>query len=189
MVSRADATLNLANLLKNSPARGGEDEVSGEGLLAPVAELLERSGLTLAGPLAWNLTVRRAGGDDDFLLDGEVSGAAVLECRRCLTEVTAEVTSDLLYPMAYRPSSKGLVLSEDDESEETLLFGQPEVDFAELLTEVLAVDLPLTVLCREDCKGLSKAGVNLNEQPDTADADASPHDSPFRRLEDLELED
>lgn len=187
MVSRSDATLNLASLLKNSPARGGEDEVSAEGLLEPKAELLEQSGLNLAGPLDWQLTVRRAGGENDFLLDGEVSGTTVLECRRCLTEVEADVAADLLYAMAYRPSVKGLKLTEDEENEEILLFGQPEVDFAELLTEVLAVDLPLTVLCKDECKGLSSQGVNLNEHPEAAQDEAREKDSPFKSLKDLDL--
>ncbi len=184
MVSHADATLNLASLLKTSPARGGEDEVSGEGLLQPSAALLEHSGITLAGPLDWQLTVRRAGGENDFLLDGEVSGTVVLECRRCLTEVEADVAADLLYAMAYRASVKGLKLTEDAESGEILLFGQPEVDFAELLTEVLAVDLPLAVLCQEECRGLSEAGVNLNEHPEAAGDEGreNEQESPFKSL-------
>jgi uncharacterized metal-binding protein YceD (DUF177 family) len=181
MVSHADATLNLASLLKTSPARGGEDEVSGEGLLQPSAALLEHSGITLAGPLDWQLTVRRAGGENDFLLDGEVSGTV---------EVEADVAADLLYAMAYRASVKGLKLTEDAESGEILLFGQPEVDFAELLTEVLAVDLPLAVLCQEECRGLSEAGVNLNEHPEAAGDEAreNEQESPFKSLKDIKLE-
>lgn len=179
----------MASLLKRSPLHGGEDEVGGEGLLTPNDDILARSGVRLAGPLSWRLTVRSTGGDDDFLLDGEVFGKTVLECRRCLSEVETMVATDLLYPMAYRPGNKGVKLSEDKENAEILVFGQPEVDFADLLTEIYAVDLPLTALCKEACLGLSADGINLNEHPEAKEkADTGQRkDSPFNLLKDLEL--
>ncbi|HEX7022914.1 MAG TPA: DUF177 domain-containing protein [Trueperaceae bacterium] len=190
MAVRQDATLNLSNLIKGDLSTGGE--TSGAGLLAPKPELLEADGLTLEAPLAWELTVRATGGDD-FLVTGEVSGTAVLQCRRCLTDVPTESESSFIYPMAYRPSSKGLDLVETEEGEEDLLvFGQPEVDFAPLLAQIYAIDLPLTVLCKESCKGLSPEGVNLNEHPEAApgpesEAGEKAEESPFSVLKDLDL--
>ena len=78
----------LLNYAPNSP-----DEVGGEGLLEPDGTHLSEIGLRLQGPLAWRLTIRNAGGDDDFLAEGEVTGAALLECRRCLTDVPIPVAS------------------------------------------------------------------------------------------------
>jgi uncharacterized protein len=72
--------------------------------------------------------------------------------------------------MSYRPSEQPLRLEElEEEEEELLVFGQPEVDFAPLLTELVAIEVPLTALCREDCRGLNEDGVNLNEHPELAD--------------------
>ncbi len=191
MVSRRDAQLNLSSLLRQAP--GSDDEVFDEGLLEPTDDLLETDGLRLAGPLSWSLTVRRLGGDDDdFLAEGEVEGEVVLECRRCLVDVAVPVHSEFLYPMAYRPSDdEPLALSEEAEEEDLLLFGQPVVDFAPMLVQVLAIDVPITALCREDCKGLSLDGVNLNDHPEHAAASAVriEPDSPFAALKDLDLKD
>ena len=58
--------------------------------------------------------------------------------------------------MLYRPQkgSKALKIVEQDD-DDVLVFSQPEVDFAPLLAQVFAIESPLTVLCREDCRGLS----------------------------------
>jgi len=188
MVSRRDALLNLAPLLNRAP--GSADEVVGTGLLEPEPELLEADGLVLDGPLAWEVTVRNTGGDDDFIVDGRVSGHAVQECRRCLTEVVTEARATFVMPMLYLPSEEELRLDEvSDDDEERLVFGRPEVDFAPLLAQLFAIELPLTALCREDCKGLSLDGVNLNEHPDLAEADRARRGaaSPFEVLKDIDL--
>src|SRR5690554_5761395 len=168
MQSRRDATLNLASLLHHAP--GSELEVEAEGLLEPAEELLVADGLRLAGAIAWHVRVINTGGDDDFVADGTIDATAVMECRRCLTDVQVHVGTDFVYPMSYRPSDQPLRLEElEDEEEELLVFGRPEVDFAPLLTELIAIEVPLTALCREDCRGLNLDGVNLNEHPELAD--------------------
>jgi uncharacterized protein len=188
MVSRRDALLNLAPLLNRAP--GSADEVVGTGLLEPEPELLEADGLVLDGPLSWEVTVRNTGGDDDFIVDGRVSGHAVQECRRCLTEVVTEARATFVMPMHYLASEEGLRLDEvSDDDEERLVFGRPEVDFAPLLAQLFAIELPLTALCREDCKGLSLDGVDLNEHPELEEADRARREeaSPFEVLKDIDL--
>lgn len=190
MSVQQDATLNLATLLKLDPELG--EEVRGEGEFTPSAALLEADGLNVAGPLRWQLTVRASGGDD-YILTGSVSGSVVQECRRCLTEVATAVRSSLIYPMLYRPrKSRGgevLTLLENDDEGDTLVFTQPEVDFAPLLVQVFAIESPLTVLCKEDCRGLSLDGVNLNDHPEHA-SPVQPErstPSPFAALKDIDL--
>ena len=198
MVSRPDALLNLSRLLSHAP--GVDPEARGEGLLMPTDAQLRADGLRLAAPLSWQIVVRSTGGDDDFIADGAVSGTAVMECRRCLTDVDTDVTGSFLYPMVYRPAQEAdLELLEnpvgdvDDalEDEDVLAFGTPEVDFAPLLRQVFAIDLPLAALCREECRGLSTDGVNLNEHPDHVPEgeDAQPEESPFAALRDLDLDE
>lgn len=189
MVSRPDARLDLARLLAHVPDL--EPEVREEGLLEPSEEALREDGLRLRGPLAWSVTVRRTGGEEDFIAEGEVEGTALMECRRCLTEVEAPVHTSFLYPMEYVPSQEAnlrLVESEDG-VEDHLTFSEPEVDFAYLLRQLFAIDLPLAPLCREGCRGLAIDGVNLNEHPDHVPEGVRAEDtSPFAALKDLDLD-
>ncbi len=188
MSAQQEAIFNLATLLKLDPALG--DEIRGEGELMPSGALLEADGVSVAEPLHWELTVRATGGDD-YLLTGSVSGNVLQDCRRCLTEVETPVHSKLIYPMLYRPGKggKGLKLLEQEDEADVLVFSQPEVDFAPLLVQTFAIESPLTVLCKEDCKGLSLDGVNLNDHPEHH-SPAQPErrtPSPFAALKDIEL--
>ena len=162
----------------------------GEGELTPSEALLEADGLRVASPLHWQLSVRGTG-DGEYLLTGSVSGQVAQECRRCLSEVETRVRSRLIYPMTYRPKKGAEVLKllENDDEDDVLVFSQPEVDFAPLLVQVFAIESPLTVLCKEDCRGLSLDGVNLNDYPEHA-APTQPQGtppSPFESLKDIEL--
>jgi uncharacterized protein len=181
---RDTATLNLAKLILQN---GQDFEVEDEGLLMPSNDILEADGLRLKEPIHWQLTVRDTGGDGNFLLEGHATTTAIVECRRCLTDVPTEIATEFYYPMIYRPGPAELKLLEtNDEDDETLLFGKPQVDFAEIITQLVALELPL--LCKEDCKGLSPEGVNLNEHPEAEKKleEAEP-DSPFAALKDLKL--
>ncbi len=191
MQSSGSATLNLAPLLQQAP--GAPLDVRGEGLLEPAEALLEADGMRLRGPLEWRLTAINAGGDDDFVLEGSVKGTVVMECRRCLEDVDTEVRASFVYPMEYRPSDLPLLLDEegDEGDDELLVFGSTTVDFSAFLTELLAIEVPITVLCRPDCLGLNENGVNLNEHPELArerDTEVVEEGvSPFAALKDLDL--
>lgn len=188
MVSRHDATLNLSALLKHSVH---EHEVEETGLLMPGPATLEADGLRLADPLRWRLQVQTTGGDAEFFLSGDVKGTAIQECRRCLEDVSSELQTHFMFTMVYRPSQAPLQLLEEDDENDTLVFGQPLVDFAPLLSQLFAMEQPLTVLCREDCKGLSPDGVNLNHNPEhSVPEDSKPEaerSSPFAVLKDLDV--
>lgn len=180
--------MNLAALLRHTP--GADDDMSAEGVLELDEEVMREHGLRLAEPLQWSLHVINAGGDDDFVVTGDVHGTALLECRRCLTDAESRVRAELVYPMRYRPGDATVVqLAEDDEASDDLLeFAQPVVDFAPLLIQAFAIDVPLTALCREDCRGLATDGVNLNEHPDHVPAGEQPTTrSPFDALKDIDL--
>lgn len=186
-----DVTLNLASLLG---FRG--DDLVVEGVWQPDVERLEPLDLDVSEPLTWRIRIQRISGDEDvYLFDAKVSGVARMACRRCLTDVDVPVSTSLLYTLHYEPSSNpqpGAVFLREVDEEDVLVFQRPEVDFGDLLLEMLAVELPLTVLCREDCKGLSLDGINLNEHPEAAEQDAQDNESdanesPFAVLRDLDV--
>ncbi|MEM7735262.1 MAG: DUF177 domain-containing protein [Deinococcota bacterium] len=193
MLAEPDSLLNLTSLLGYQ-----RDDLSAEGLLSPDPERLAPLDLNLVGPLEWRARVQRVGGSDDaYLLEGKLSGTAKMPCRRCLDEVDVPLTTTLLYSMDYAPSSRptegGLSLR-DDNGEDVLVIERPQIDISELLLEVFALELPLTVLCRPDCKGLSSEGINLNDHPEAAsvaspisDEESPDNASPFAVLKDLDL--
>ncbi len=190
MLSRSDATLNLSSLLTHSP--GAALDVQGEGLLDPDTELLDADGIRLRGPIKWRLLVVNTGGDDDFVLEGSARGTTVLECRRCLTDVDIDIKTSFVYPMKYRPSDHPLELDQFDEDgkEDVLVFGAPQVDFASFITQMLAIEQPITALCKDNCLGLNEDGVNLNEHPELAPVaklEELKTASPFEALRDIDL--
>lgn len=182
------AELNLSALLSHAP--GADTEVTEEGLLVPSEALLENAGITLLEPMRWEITVRSTGGDDDFLAEGTVEGVAELECRRCLTATPARAEGSFIIQMAYDPGQdENLDLVENEEEDELLVFSEPTVDFAPFLLQLFAIELPLTVVCKETCRGLSLDGVNLNEHPDHVGPERTSEEetSPFAALKDLDL--
>jgi uncharacterized protein len=191
MVSRREALVNLTAILRRAP--GAEDEVVEEGLLE-VGEALVSDALEVVGPISWSLDVQRTGGDeDDFFLQGSADGVVRMECRRCLKPVEVPVHAEFLYPMAYRPAQEAeLELSEAEDEDDLLTFGTPVIDFAPLLLQMLAIEVPLTALCRPDCRGLSLDGVDLNLHPEHAEPAGdvtTPRPSPFAALADLAEDD
>jgi DUF177 domain-containing protein len=63
-----------------------------------------------------------------------------------------------------------------------------ELDLGAWAHDSLALELPVHILCREDCRGLCPVcGQNLNEEPADHAHDAA-RESPFARLSELELD-
>jgi uncharacterized protein len=93
-----------------------------------------------------------------ILLQAEFQGEAAAECVRCLTGFTQPLHADFseLYAFDQRSTTEsGLILPED-----------ANIDLEPLVREYLLIELPISPICREDCKGLCPVcGVNLNEEP------------------------
>jgi uncharacterized protein len=151
-------SINLARLLREGGTAEADGVISGEIDLG--GETLE-----LEGPAPWRVGVTSVSGEggQEFWMSGEIAGKAVLECRRCLTPTATPVRAHFQNLLRYAPGVEGLeVLEQDDE--EIFLFGHPNLDLEPFLTEAFAVELPITVLCKEDCKGLCPVcGANRNE--------------------------
>ncbi|MES2357238.1 MAG: DUF177 domain-containing protein [Gemmatimonadota bacterium] len=107
-----------------------------------------------------------------FYFSGKLSGQVTLECRKCLVEVTREVSEDAHFIFA----PAGDPTTEDDPDVFTYDPGAHQLDVRPAVREGWLLSVPAFVDCREDCKGLClKCGANLNEgacdcEPVTADA-------------------
>ena len=97
----------------------------------------------------------RAFDQSGFLrLYGTVSGEYSAPCARCLAPVREPFSTEIDFPITTD--------AEGTEEDCVLAEGQ-KIDLGVIFEETLYINLPLRLLCQEDCKGLCpKCGKNLN---------------------------
>lgn len=119
--------------------------------------------LVLDGPLACRIEVARAG--VRYLLDGSISGYALVTCDRCLESYRLLLDSDFrLFFSAHvsDPDQSEIELSEEDMAVQFV--EEDKVDLFEIVREHIYLSLPIKSLCREDCSGLCPVcGIDLNK--------------------------
>lgn len=82
--------------------------------------------------------------DDTLVLDAKGSTAAELLCSRCLSTVAVKVD----FTLNEKFSRTGIV------NEETETFSSDCLDISDVVKRSIISELPMKVLCREDCGGL-----------------------------------
>lgn len=91
-----------------------------------------------------------------IFVQGEFQGKAPAECVRCLTnfDQPLHTTFNELYAFDKRSvTESGLILPDD-----------ANIDLEPLVREYLLIEVPISPICKADCKGLcSFCGENLNE--------------------------
>ena len=140
-----------------------------EGQLPPDDPTFEGLGLDLVGPVVVHGQLQ-ATSEGEYLWRGDLHGVVRGECRRCLTEVLDEV--DVAVDAAVFSSDPDAV---DDPDFYFLSDRAASVDVGVVVREELALaaqanllllNLPSTVLCRDDCAGLCpRCGADLNAGP------------------------
>ena len=113
------------------------------------------------------------------LIEGE--GELVVEelCNRCLSPVSIPINLSFTRTV-YSPD---ISIDDDTKEEQYYLVGY-ELNIDALLKEVLLMEKPTKVLCKEDCKGIcNKCGIDLNSG--TCDCDDFVPDVRFAGLMDL----
>ena len=91
-----------------------------------------------------------------LLVQAKLNALAPAECVRCLSDFALKLGTDFSELYAFNKRSitdSGLILPEDG-----------KIDLEPLLREYMLLEVPISPLCRPDCKGLcSECGQNLNE--------------------------
>ena len=107
---------------------------------------------------------------EGVLVTGTATVPVTGECGRCLEPVSDTLTVDLQELFAY-PESAAEAAAEQDE------VARMEGDFLDLepvLRDAVVLALPLTPLCRPDCRGLcADCGERLDDLPDDHSHEAS----------------
>ncbi len=76
-------------------------------------------------------------------------------CSRCLKELERDMVLDLKYPIAES--------LENMDNDEYIIPENGLIDLVELVRENIILNLPISHICQDDCKGLcSKCGADLN---------------------------
>lgn len=133
--------------------------------------------------MATDLTVKDLRGAARFgrtpqglVADVNLSGRTRTECARCLDEFELPIATEFTELYAFDERS----VTES----QLLLPANHQIDLAPIGREYLLLDLPITPLCRPDCKGLCPVcGANRNREE--CGHDTSPIDPRFAILKDL----
>ena len=149
---------------------------------------------TFPNGLHWDVEVTNTG--EAFLVMGTLRGDAVVPCARCLEDAEYPIDVPVDGYFVIEPSD------DDDDEQDDIEFGvvSPDhtIDIMDALQSALVLELPMTPLCRDDCKGLCPhCGANLNDGDcgceavsiAADDSDDIAADNPFAVLKTLKLDD
>jgi uncharacterized protein len=115
----------------------------------------------LEGGISYDLTLTNTGGG--VLLTGHARAKGLTECTRCLEDATFEVDGEVEGYFILNPDQQDVELSDE---EFTAVGVDGMVDLAVFIRAAVILELPLILLCKEDCAGLCPTcGANLNENP------------------------
>lgn len=119
----------------------------------------EGLGLALDGPVQVAGRLSQTG-DQDFFWKARLSGRLHGSCRRCLTDMTYPLDTDVEVLFSADPEAA------DDPSVYPLEAPVSRVDVRPAVREELALAVSAYPLCREDCAGLCpRCGADLNAGP------------------------
>jgi uncharacterized protein len=124
---------------------------------------LETEGVRIVGDIRVKGEVSNSAAKTD--VKGSISAPLEVDCTRCLTPVKKDL--DILFDVDFVgkelfPDSKEKHLESADL--DTDILEGSELDLTAVAREQLLLNLPETVLCRDECKGICPScGNNLNE--------------------------
>ena len=129
------------------------------------------------------LDIRRQG--EMFYIHAELTGELATSCHKCLEPTTYRVSPSFeLVVRRVDPRSRIEPVSVDDDFV-MLPAGQNRLEFDRYLYENLVVDMPMTIACSDDCKGLcASCGANLNREECRCDANRDPCWNKLSKLRD-----
>ncbi len=101
-----------------------------------------------------------------YYLHGDVKGSFTTPCHLCLDESIQEVTGDFDV-VVRKGGAEGdrSNAAETDDNYVVLSINENEVSLDEYIYESLIINIPMQILCKEDCRGLCPScGINRNRE-------------------------
>jgi len=153
-----------------------------EGTIDPSTVGLGMPGISLIEPLAFAGRATRNG--ENIIVEGELTGAMKLQCGRCLNSFNEPF--DMAMRILFAPEEEFAAEREDaiDAGEGFSYYGGGEIDLSREFKDLILVNLPISPVCSENCKGMCpRCGEDLNKGPCKCGGDKAP--SPFDKLKQL----
>ncbi len=130
--------------------RSGKDYQDFHFEYQPEKELVDIPNAKLVMPIVITGRVSLTG-EHSCYIDGEVDFSVQGECTRCLKDTTNH------YLVEFSETA-------DSQSEDCYPVKNDTVDLTKIVDDVVLINVPLSFLCSEDCKGIClNCGTNLND--------------------------
>ncbi|HEX8700885.1 MAG TPA: DUF177 domain-containing protein [Myxococcaceae bacterium] len=138
------------------------------------------TGFRATQPSMLHASFRKVSGG--VLLEGRLDAHITAPCKRCLKDVTLEVPVSFTLNLVPEALARGEGVGGEEETEEDkahaeragsfdledadeMIFDGKKIDLDPIVREQVLLALPMSAVCREDCKGLcAQCGQNLNEK-------------------------
>ena len=119
-------------------------------------------------PLSYAVQISNTGGA--LYVGGSVEGDAVVDCARCLESASYHLCGEVEGYFLISASEEEI--AEEDVDDYDILPEDHAIDLEPLLRAALILEMPLSPLCSDDCKGLCpRCGANRNKESCTCKAD------------------
>ncbi|PAB58886.1 YceD family protein [Anaeromicrobium sediminis] len=116
--------------------------------------------------------------DDSIYLEADIKTKAECICHRCLQKFQMDIENHI---------HEKLTINEE-EMEDYYYINKNRLDITEVVDNVLVLNMPMKLVCDENCQGLCLAcGVNLNKEQ--CDCESDQIDPRLAKLKDLLLND
>lgn len=116
----------------------------------PETEILDLPGGKIVGPVKINGTVTLTG-EHGAYIEGEADFTIAGECTRCLKDTVKEYSAEFKEEVEENNPDGYSVVNDT-------------VDLRKIIDDLIAINSPVSFLCKEDCKGICVGcGVNLND--------------------------
>ncbi|MFQ5428502.1 MAG: DUF177 domain-containing protein [Thermodesulfobacteriota bacterium] len=143
------------------PARGLRVEL--EEKADGFKDSFRESGYKLSGPVRALLVLTVSKGS--LYIEGSVSAPFKARCDRCLEEFSFKIDAPVSLYFTRLTGLKHEVELKAPDMDISVLHGD-EIDTHDILLGQLALEIPLSALCRVDCRGLCPGcGLDLNKEP------------------------
>ena len=102
---------------------------------------------------------------EDVFLEGTVDTVLELACCRCLETASLPVGVSFRYTFVPAPERQEQEIELSGDELEYGYYGEDMIDLEPVVFEQIALQIPMRVLCDENCRGLCpRCGANLNQE-------------------------